>query len=496
MASKQENQRRILHICQTLHDTYHDDFPGFVTDLFDFRGLQFNTLTSQQIQISDAFKTNNRVCVSAGGGIGKTCFLALYIHYHLTTNLYSRIPTTAPSGKLLDDILWAEIELWMKRFKYQEILNRTSDKLSIKGFKEWYAVARTVPRDGKNLNDTLAGFHSPSTFIGVDEASGVPNPVFTALDGASTDATAKILLISNPVSTGGYYYDTISDPDGKGKDYKVLYLSSLDSPLVDKSYAEHIITRYGINSAMYKAKVLGAPISEVDTILITPEDYDNLIKSNKDRHSGRVVLGVDVAEGGEDLSVFCHREGNSINEWTDYAKNDASYIVEKILQTHRDKYAKRFFTVVIDAIGYGAAVYQLLKTMAPFPVVGFVGSEKANNPNMFNIKRAEGYHTLKDQIHNLHFPVSPPERLKKELVNIRFDFSNGPISMEPKKKLHTRIGFSPDYADALMLTTVVDTYSALLYPFIAAKGGSSVFKRLTQIHGEHIRNSNYGKFIV
>jgi hypothetical protein len=305
------------------------------------------------------------------------------------------------------------------------------------------------------------------------------------------------ILISNPVSTGGYYYDTISDPDGKGKDYKVLYLSSLESPLVDKSYAEHIITRYGINSAMYKAKVLGAPISEVDTILITPEDYDNLIANNKDRHSGRVVLGVDVAEGGEDFSVFCHREGNSINEWTDYAKNDASFIVEKVLQMHRDKYSKRYFTVVIDAIGYGAAVYQLLKTVAPFPVVGFVGSEKANNPNMFNIKRAEGFHKLKEQLPTLHFPVPPPERLKKEMVNIRFDYTDGPISMEPKKKLKTRIGFSPDYVDALMLTSVVDTYSTLLYPFVTAKkGGPSVFKRLTQVRGEHIKNSSYGKFIV
>ncbi len=495
MGNLSDRQRRILHTCQQLGDAFRDDVNGWVNEFIDFRGLKHDGLTEQQKQICNGFKTHNHLCVSAGGGLGKSALGAILSIHQLSTNLYAKVPTTAPSGKLLDDILWSEIAFWLKRFKFQDIFNLTKGKLSILDFPEWYAVARTVPKDGKNLNDTLAGFHSPALFILVDEASGVPDPVFTALDGAMTDDRAKILLISNPVSTGGYYYDTISDPDGKGKDFLVLYLSSLESPLVDKSYAEHIITRYGINSAMYKAKVLGAPISEIDTILITPEDYDALIKANRDTHGGRVVLGCDVAEGGEDFSVLCHREGFSIPQWDEWAKNDASFIVDKILQTHRDKYSKRFFTAVVDAVGYGAAVFQLLKTVAPFPVIGFVGSEKAFNSNMFDIRRAEGYHKLKEDLPKLHFPVPPPPRLKKELINMRFNFAEGPISMESKKKLKSRLGFSPDYADALMLTSVVDTFSSALYPYVANKAGTQPFKKLAQLKGIHILDSKYGKFL-
>jgi hypothetical protein len=494
-----KEQVKVLSICTQLGEHFANDLVGWVDDAIDFRGLKHTGLTQQQVKISHAFDDKNFVCVSAGGGIGKSAFAAISCIHHLCTHPYAKIPTTAPSGKLLDDILWSEIAFWLKRCKYQEVFNPTKGKLAIKGFPEWYAVARTVPKDGKNLNDTLAGFHSPYLYILVDEASGVPNAVFTALDGAMTEENSKILLISNPVSTGGYFYDTISDPLGKGQFYKVLYFDSRESPLVDANYEQQIIARYGKDSAMYKAKVLGLPLSELDTILITPEDYDRLIATQRDRHVGRVILGCDVSEGGgNDSSVFCHREGNSIIRWDETQNHDAGYLVEHILKVHRDLYAKKYFTAVVDAVGYGAAVFQNLIRVAPFPVIGFVGSEKAHNVNMFDIKRAEGYHKLKEDFPLLHFPVPPPERLKKEAVNVKFDFGKekGIISMEEKKRLRIRLGHSPDYIDALMLTCAVDAFTSAIAYHVPVSKGANIYRMLVQQKGAHISTSRYGKFIT
>jgi len=495
VANLSVKQHRVLTLVRGLHDKYASDPIGWVRDNIDFSGLKYHFLTPHQESIITNLYKHKHLCVSAGGGIGKTAVAAIIDLYHLSTHFYAKVPTTAPSGKLLDDILWSEMAFWLKRCKVQELFTLNQGKLRIRDFPEWYSVARTVPRDGRNLNDTLAGFHSPATLIIVDEASGVPDPVYTALDGALTDENAIILLISNPVSTGGYYYDTISDPEGKGSNYTVLYFDSRDSPLVSKDYEQHIATRYGRNSPMYRAKVMGLPISELETCIITPEDYDTLILQNRERHIGKVTLSGDIAGEGEDPTILCLREGNSIFEWIKYPVNDTTFVVDEILRIHQTRFLTKPFSAIIDAQGIGAGVYDTLKRTNKFPVIGFIGAEKPFNLNMFDIKRSEGYYKLKQILPDLHFPITPPPELKKELVNIRFDYSKGPISMETKKHLKSRIGRSPDYADALMMSCMVDNYSLGYHAIYVPKTTTDVMKKLYTPRREQLTRSKYGKFL-
>lgn len=608
MQTLSPEQKKVLRIAKQLHAKYANDFEGWVNDNISFAGLKLSGITPQQREIAHAIARDRNVCVSAGGGIGKTAFAALTILWFLSSFPYSKIPTTAPSAKQLYDVLWSEIALWLNRCKLKNLFRMTKGKLAIKGFDEWYAVARTVPKDGKNLNDTLAGFHAASGYLlnVVDEAcfdtateiltahgwrsidtiqetdkaltkpvdggyayyapiqhihrydhdgdmyvyeyhncdfkltpnhrvfcrngygwpfkqemqdfkdgdilymdgdfhghsdivvpfsdvrkehykgrvwcvtvppheliyvrrngkcmwtcnSGVPDPVFTALEGAMTDENSYILLISNPVSFGGYYYDTISDPEGKGKDYKVLYFKSTDSPLVDESYAQRIINRYGKDSPMYQAKVLGKPVSAAENVVCSPEAFDAIIKNNKTHFSGPIVMGVDIGGGG-DKTVFCHREAMSIIRWDEFSTTDPDDIVSHALELYERLYRGRPFTCVVDAGGIGWGPFHSLQKKAPFPVVGFLGQEKANEPTMYKNKRTEGYHILQRELPNLHFPTPPPGRLKKELANLCFNLADEPITMEEKRKFRKRLGFSPDYADALMMTIDVSSLLAL-----------------------------------
>lgn len=492
-------QRKILNIVNSLHERFNNDPIGWVQENIDFSGLKCSDLTDQQKLIARELYIHKRLAVPAGGGIGKTALAALLCLSHLSTYPYSTIPTTAPSGALLDSILWGEIAFWLKRCRISDIFTLTDGKLGIKHFeKEWYAIARTVPKDkkGNDLNDTLAGFHSPNLLIIVDEASGVPTPVFTALDGAQTDANAMVLLISNPVSTSGYFYDTISDPHGKGSFYHVIYLSSLDSPLVDPQYEQLIISRYGKNSTMYKSKVLGLPISEVDTALILPEDYDKLILHNTESHQGSVVLAIDVAAEGADPTIFLHRRGNSFIKWERYPSNDGTFIYDRALEVYNDFYKNQDFTLIIDGIGVGSGPADTLKRYAPFPVIIWKGSEKAENPNMFTSHRAEGFYKLRNDLSFLHFPVTPPPELKKELVNIRFDYSTGMIDIEPKKKLAMRLGHSPDNADVTMMANVISTIITQRTHFVPAPSTKTMSQLLLQTNNRaHLQESRYGRFL-
>ena len=339
------------------------------------------------------------------------------------------------------------------------------------------------------MNDTLAGFHAPYLLIVVDEASGVPDPVFTALDGAMTQDNSYIFLVSNPVSTIGYYYDTISDPDGKGQDFTVLYLDSRDSPLVSDAYEQRIINRYGADSPMFRAKVCGLPIKVSESVVITPEEYDRIINTQRDTLLGRVILGIDVAGGGEDLSVICHRIGNSIAQWDEFSKNDTTYLVDEITRIWNAKYKHLPFIAVVDAHGIGAGVYSVLAQKNLFPVIGFIGPEKAFHDTMYKNKRSEAFHKLAKEFNDLHFPVKPPERLKKEIVNVRFDFTDL-IATQEKKALKKLLGFSPDYADALAMTSVVESFtSQAINPNVPRKRAKSMAALLGQKG-----NDRFGRF--
>jgi len=445
---------------EKLVDKYSDKPVDWIHDFISFEGLDFQGLTDQQEEICYDLVKHRRLCIAAGGGIGKSALVAMLIQWFLITHPGSRIPTTAPTARQLHDVLFSEVGKWLSRNKLKDFYRLLRGKLHIVGYPEWYAVARTVPKDSRAINGTLAGFHAKSMLIVVDEAADVPDGVFTALDGSMTSDNCYIILISNPVSSGGYFYDTITDPKGKGAGFKVSYYSSADSPLVSQSYIEQIISRYGKDSAMYKAKVLGQPISLYDNVVVDPKTYDEVVTFNKKRFDGRVVLGVDVGGSGDDPTVICHRIGNSIVRWDTYETGNTVFIADEIDKLCNMLYQGKDVYVVIDAIGVGAGLWNVLSSKPKwYNLVEHKGSMKAEDEQMYKNRRTEVYYTLHKQFKNLHFPVAPPERLKKELANLLFELHSGPINMEEKKRFRSRLNFSPDHADALSLTCAVDIYS-------------------------------------
>ncbi len=643
-------QAKILKISKRLERKYKNDFSGWVRDYISFTGLCLKDLTNQQTEIADFLIKDKNICVSAGGGIGKTALAALSVLWFLSTHPHSKVPTTAPTAKQLNDVLWSEISLWLNRCKIRDIFVSRKGKIHIKHFPEWYAVARTVPRDGKNLNDTLAGFHAPHLMILVDEAcldeeteiltnfgwkgideidysqqvltknsegesyykdiskihkydykgemynyysstlnfcispnhnvayrkrntkkkcltelrkekirnfdimddtpiyfdvgvnigeqqnakirkeniyksdydgriwcvsvppeeliyvrrrgqchwtgnSGVPDPVFTALEGAMTDENSHIFLISNPVSSGGYYYDTITDPEGKGSSYRVLYYDSRESELVDDSYAERIIERYGKDSPMYIAKVLGKPVSADKGAVVTPDRFDAVVKENKETLDGAIVMGIDVGGGGNDPTVFCHRKGMSFPRWDELATGDPDAIVDYAISLYFRLWPNANFTCVIDAGGLGWGPYNTLKKKAPFRVLPFIGSEHAIERNMFRNKRTEGYYTIYKEFESLHFPTSPPAPLKKELANLFIDMTAEPMEMEPKRKMIARVGASSNYSDAMMMSLYSGSLMAMSSnPQVPVKTARAMSK--LKLPDRKTKFGQFKKFIV
>src|SRR5215468_3620317 len=116
------------------------------------------------------------------------------IFWHLETHDYGKIPCTAPSSHQLRDILWGELSKWRRhadqqsaalgippRFWLSTLFKLVTDGLYDPSAKEWGAFARTARRENP---EALQGFHATNLLYVIDEASGVPEEIFEAAEGA------------------------------------------------------------------------------------------------------------------------------------------------------------------------------------------------------------------------------------------------------------------------------------------------------------------------
>jgi hypothetical protein len=139
-----------------------------------------------------------------------------------------------------------------------------------------------------------------------------------------------------------------------------------DSSHVAPGYAEDMAKRYGIESNIYKVRVLGEfPESEDDVVipLYLAEAAVNreveLVKSM------RPVWGLDVARFGDDRSALAKRQGNHllapIISWHGLdLMQTAGRVADMFLDTELDQ---RPGEILVDVIGLGAGVVDRLREL-------------------------------------------------------------------------------------------------------------------------------------
>ena len=74
-------------------------------------------------------------------------------------------------------------------------------KIYFKALPErWFATARTA-----STPENMAGFHEEHILFVVDEASGISDEIFEAVEGALTTKDAKLLVCGNPTRNSGFF---------------------------------------------------------------------------------------------------------------------------------------------------------------------------------------------------------------------------------------------------------------------------------------------------
>ena len=468
--------------------------------------------TRQQQHVLEAIAPPGaKVTVRAGHGVGKTTAAAIAIWWHLEVFEFCKIPCTAPTASQLHRVLWAELSKIMRRadehavktkleeaFWLSTLCKINQDLVGDRGApNEWCALARTARAD---VPDALQGFHasdlevtaddkiikrsetSGALMFVIEEASGVPEPIFEVALGALTADDARLLMIGNPVRSTGYFADSHLKHRSL---FTPIHLSGKESPLQPPDYRARLVRQYGEGSNVVRVRADGEFPSQDDDVLIPFE----LVEPCLYREAvgiGELVLGVDPARFGDDRTVLLIRRGNKVLGIYVHTKEDTMKTAGRIMALHEKMHFNR---IAIDTIGIGSGVYdRCLELGAPVSAVNVAeaATMPARKPHSNYDPRAprerferhdmvpklirdyvwmETLTWFQEESPSLMFDpedvdqVANANDLAAELCTVRYSFdSSGRVTIESKDEMKKRMvpPRSPDLADALCATFAPD----------------------------------------
>jgi phage terminase large subunit len=409
-----------------------------------------------------------RLSVRACHGPGKTFIASIMVWHSLLCRYPQHTVVTAPSKGQLEGALVKEV-----RQRYAQLPPALQTLFEVKALRielkaapdfSWFE-ARTARAENP---EALQGVHCDGGYVLLiaDEASGVHEHIFVAAAGSMSGHNATTLLLSNPVRTSGFFFDT----HNKLKDmWYTVRVSHEDSKRVSDDFVYDISRRYGETSNAFRVRCLGEfPLADQDTIIpyefiASARQRDLIIPPNLPE-----IWALDVARFGDDQNVFLKRNTlcvlPDIRHWGGV---DLMQTTGKVKAAWDETPSgRRPEDILVDVIGLGAGVVDRLRELN-LPVRGInVGESSAFSETYRNLRTElwfKGKEWLSTKDHVLPkceggcSNTCPHELLAQELSVLRYQYtSNGKFMAESKADLKKRGHKSPDFADAFMLTFAGD----------------------------------------
>lgn len=457
--------------------TYRSNLPGFVRALWVVEPDHWQEEVGTWLSRDE----HRRIAVPSGHGVGKTALAAWAAIWFLLTRYPVKVILTAPSSATLEDGLFAEIKHWIGRLPpvVQQLLEVTADRVVLKADPaNAFISARTARADRP---DALQGIHADYVLLIIDEASGVPEPVFESSQGSMSGVARFMLLLGNPVYAQGYFYRAITE--GRDNPWKVRNVSCLEAKRSPQEYIDEIAHDYGEDSNTYRVRVLGLPPKGDDDTVIRLD----LVQASYTRDVDVIpnaprIWGLDVGGLNSGESALCERRGNWVPEKPERFRGiDEMQLVGRVAAAYEalsdvpDKYGitQRPARVCVDANGMGAGVASRLRELG-LPVAAINVSEVRSTTGKWANLKAELWWRARAWFEErmCRFPSDDPELVRALTIpKIRYH-STGRLMVESKDDMKRRLKSRMprmDAADAFILTFAAND--------VVAQQGARKFRR-------------------
>ena len=194
--------------------------------------------------------------------------------------------------------------------------------------------------------------------------------------------------------------------------------------------------------------------ASVDDVIIMPKLVRAAIGREVKLVPGRIVWGLDVARFGDDSCALAKRQTNHllapIRAWSKKDTVQTAGIVRaEYLETPMHL---RPHDIMVDVIGIGAGVVDQLIHWG-LPAQGVNVAEAASADERYMRLRDELWFRGAEWFASQQVQMPKDEPLITELTAVKYTFTvTGKRQAEPKDIMKKRLGWSPDKADAFLLT--------------------------------------------
>jgi hypothetical protein len=453
-------------------DQYVNDPVGFVQ-----KGLG-EFLWSKQREVFEAIQQNDRVAVKSCHSSGKSFSVARLAGWWIASHRPGEafVVSTAPTFAQVRAILWREINRVHKKGKLPGYTNQT----------EWFINNELVAFGRKPDDDSTVAFqgvHARFILVILDEAGGVPGPIWNAAETLAANG-GKIIAIGNP-DDPLTEFKRVCDP---GSGWKVITINAFDTPnftgeqvpqlvselLISKEWVERYRRRWGTSHQFYIAKVLGEfPDVSVDSLIPM-----SLVKAAVERELTPTEpneLGVDVARMGGNESVIYWRRGSVARLYGAYTQRTLMELTGHVVNAINETGATR---VKIDDPGMGGGVTDRLQelqneTYSPLPRnvdiipvnVGLPPTDNEMSTKKFANLKSELSWQMRERFERGDIDLGDDEDTMAQTVAMKYGVtSRGWLKIATKEEMQKEMAeletdassTSPDRWDALVLAFAED----------------------------------------
>ncbi len=416
----------------------------------------------RQLDIACAIRDYRRVAVKSCHSAGKSFIAARLVLWFLHAFPHSIVITTAPTANQVENILWREVRTAYQNSKKKLLGRCLNTRYDIAS--DWYALGFKAE---DTQPDRFQGFHAEHALVIIDEASGVSPLVYQALESIMSSESARMLLIGNPTSTDGSFYDAFHSNRSL---FQTLTISAFDTPnftspdqavvrpyLITPAWTHDVIRSFGEDSPYVQSRIYATFPMQGETTLIPLAWIETSLAQVQPTTSPprprpcAISAGLDVARFGSDENALCIRQQNTVLAEYSWNSLDTMGTVGKTREL-LDPYLADLDAINVDVIGVGSGVADRLREEG-YPVQDINVSCKPSDPQKFANLRCELWWDVRERfrVHELQGNLTETTIAQLSSVRYSYDSKHTHPIIESKADAKKRGIKSPDRADALLL---------------------------------------------
>lgn len=454
-------------------------------DLFNSCILGRPKFWHRQVEIGQSVVRYRKTVVCSGNATGKDYFVGAVVPWWLCRAVNSLAVVTGPSQTLLGTVTWKEIRRAINGSKIP-LGMKVSDGARSSPHKVdlgdgWQALGYST-----TSVERASGQHAKNLLVVVEEASGVDDEIWDAIDSLKY---SRLLAIGNPIRPDGRFVEMCKQADQDAKDntpdrlrVNKILIPSTDSPdahkehsefgLADATWLADMYRQYGADSLWVRSHIKAIIPTESHDTLIPVAWLDRAASEAAASVRKRFPLGAaaaglprmscDLGEGvGRDQTVIVVRDELGILEVVagkSLGLPEAANEIAKLAAKWR--VGNDHISYDAQGIGRDMANHLARYNIIARPYHGSAGVKA----NFTNLRTAAAWAFMRrldpeyapdpakpfERQTPFHIPPGPYwDGMRRELLALRYDLVDGKTRLEAKEDLMTRLGHSPDFADAV-----------------------------------------------